>query len=46
MKLIVGFEQIRFKRYLPDDKDEFKEHVDVGDYALSRRFFSILFIFK
>ena len=33
-----GFEQIRFKRYLPNDKDEFKEHVDVGDYASARRF--------
>ena len=33
-----GFEQIRFKRYLPNDKDEFKEHVDVGDYSSARRF--------
>jgi len=33
-----GFEQIRFKRYLPNDKDEFKSHVDVGDYASARRF--------
>ena len=33
-----GFEQIRMKRYLPNDKDEFKEHVDVGDYASARRF--------
>ena len=33
-----GFEQIRFKRYLPNDKDEFQEHVDVGDYASARRF--------
>jgi hypothetical protein len=33
-----GFEQIRFKRYLPNDKDEFKEHVDVGDYNSARRF--------
>ena len=33
-----GFEEIRFKRYLPNDKDEFKEHVDVGDYASARRF--------
>ena len=33
-----GFEQIRFKRYLPNNKDEFKEHVDVGDYASARRF--------
>mgnify|MGYP005688854661 FL=1 len=33
-----GFEEIRFKRYLPNDKDEFKEHVDVGDYNSARRF--------
>ncbi len=33
-----GFEQIRFKRYLPNNKDEFKSHVDVGDYASARRF--------
>ena len=33
-----GWEQIRFKRYLPNDKDEFKEHVDVGDYNSARRF--------
>ena len=33
-----GFEQIRFKKYLPNDKDEFKSHVDVGDYASARRF--------
>ena len=33
-----GWEQIRFKRYLPNDKDEFKEHVDVGDYDSARRF--------
>ena len=31
-------EEIRFKRYLPNDKDEFKEHVDVGDYDSARRF--------
>ena len=33
-----GFEEIRFKRYLPNDKDEFKEHVDVGDHSSARRF--------
>jgi prolyl 4-hydroxylase len=33
-----GFEQIRFKKYEVNDKDEFKEHVDVGDYASARRF--------
>lgn len=33
-----GFEQIRFKKYLPNNKDEFKSHVDVGDHASARRF--------
>ena len=33
-----GFEQMRFKKYNPDGKDEFKSHVDVGDYASARRF--------
>ena len=33
-----GFEQIRFKKYEPNDKDEFKSHVDVGDHASARRF--------
>ena len=33
-----GFEEIRFKRYLPNDRDEFKQHVDVGDYDSARRF--------
>lgn len=33
-----GFEAIRMKRYEPNDIDEFKEHVDVGDYASARRF--------
>ena len=33
-----GFEQIRLKRYLPNNRDEFKEHVDVGDYNSARRF--------
>ena len=33
-----GWEQIRFKRYLPNNKDEFKSHVDVGDHASARRF--------
>jgi len=39
-----GFEQIRFKRYLPNDKDEFKEHVDVGDYNSARRFL-VMFLY-
>ena len=33
-----GFEQIRFKKYNADGKDEFRSHVDVGDYASARRF--------
>ena len=33
-----GFEQIRFKRYLVNNRDEFKSHVDVGDYESARRF--------
>ena len=33
-----GFEQIRFKKYLPNNKDEFKSHVDVGDYASKEDF--------
>lgn len=34
----VGYEQFRMKRYMPNDKDEFAYHVDVGDYASARRF--------
>ena len=26
------------KKYMPNNIDEFKEHVDVGDYASARRF--------
>ena len=33
-----GFEQIRFKKYEANDRDEFKSHVDVGDYMSARRF--------
>lgn len=33
-----GFEQIRIKRYQPNTDDEFRLHVDVGDYSSSRRF--------
>ena len=39
-----GFEQIRFKKYLPNNKDEFKSHVDVSDYASARRFLYSFFI--
>ena len=34
----LGYEQFRMKRYMPNDKDEFSFHVDVGDYASARRF--------
>lgn len=33
-----GFEAIRMKRYMPNDKDQFSDHVDVGDLDSSRRF--------
>ena len=33
----LGYEQFRMKRYMPNDKDEFSFHVDVGDYASARR---------
>ncbi len=39
-----GFEEIRFKRYLPNNKDEFKEHVDVGDHNSAKRFL-VFFIY-
>ena len=28
-----AFEQFRLKRYMPNDVDEFADHVDVGNYA-------------
>ncbi len=33
-----GFEEFRLKRYLPNSVDEFKNHVDVSNYANARRF--------
>ena len=33
-----GFEQYRMKRYLPNNKDQFKAHVDVQNYDTARRF--------
>ena len=33
-----AFEQFRMKRYLPNDFDQFKDHVDVGNYDSARRF--------
>lgn len=34
---VQGFEQVRMKRYTPG-RDEFREHVDVADYASARRY--------
>lgn len=39
----VGYEMFRMKRYLPNDYDEFKFHVDVQDYATARRFLVYFF---
>lgn len=33
-----AFEMFRMKRYLPNDIDEFHDHVDVGNYDSARRF--------
>lgn len=37
-----GYEQFRMKRYLPNEKDQFALHTDVGNYASARRFVSFL----
>lgn len=37
-----GYEKFRMKRYLPNGKDEFGLHTDVGSYASARRFLSFL----
>lgn len=37
-----GFEELRMKRYLPNDYDEFKLHVDVSDAESSKRYLSYL----
>jgi prolyl 4-hydroxylase len=34
----MGYEEFRMKRYLPNDEDQIKFHVDVQDYASARRF--------
>jgi hypothetical protein len=39
----VGYEEFRLKKYLPNDKDEFKFHVDVQNYATARRFLVFFF---
>lgn len=33
-----GHEQLRMKRYLPNDHDQFGPHVDVGDHQSAKRF--------
>jgi len=38
-----GYEQFRLKRYLPNGRDEFAFHTDVGSHASARRFLSFLF---
>lgn len=38
-----GFEEMRMKRYLVNDYDEFRMHVDVEDYVSASRFVSFLF---
>lgn len=38
---VQGFEEVRLKRYRPGD--QFKPHVDVGDYASARRYLYALF---
>lgn len=37
-----GFEELRMKRYLPNDYDEFKIHVDVNNKESSKRYLSYL----
>ena len=37
-----GYEQFRMKRYLPNGRDEFAFHTDVGNYASARRFLAFL----
>lgn len=34
----IGYEDVRMKRYLCNDRDQFGWHADVGDYASARRF--------
>jgi hypothetical protein len=37
-----GFEGFRMKRYLPNGKDEFGIHTDIGNYGSARRFVAFL----
>ena len=36
--LRYSYESMRLKKYSPNDKDEFQNHVDVKDYTTARRF--------
>jgi prolyl 4-hydroxylase len=40
---ITAYERLRLKRYLPNDKDEFKFHADCYDLNSSRRFLVYFF---
>lgn len=37
-----GYEHFRMKRYLPNGKDEFGIHTDVGSYGSARRFLAFM----
>ncbi len=37
-----GFEEFRMKRYLPEEKQYFGFHTDVGDHASAKRFLAFL----
>ena len=39
-----GFEQFRMKMYDNNGKDQFKDHVDVGDHASAKRFL-VMFLY-
>jgi 2OG-Fe(II) oxygenase superfamily len=38
----AAFENLRVKRYLPNGRDEFPEHVDVMNHAAARRFMTAM----
>ena len=38
---LQGFEEIRIKKYRPDENERFDVHVDVGDYRSAKRFLVI-----
>jgi hypothetical protein len=37
-----SFENIKIKRYLPNSPDQFKPHVDVGNYESAKRFLAFI----